>query len=140
MGIDAINPLEVPLLNTVVLLVSSVTLTYGHHALIAHSHNHVLLGSGLTVLLSFFFTYLQYYEFTFATFTINGSVYGSTFFALTGLHGLHILLGTVFLVVALLRITHYHSTDSHHLGFQSAIIYWHFVDLVWIFVYAFAYL
>jgi cytochrome c oxidase subunit 3 len=140
LGVCAINPLEVPLLNTVVLLLSSATLTYAHHALLVLSRCHLLLGSGLTIALSLLFTFLQYYEFSFSSFTISDSIYGSTFFALTGLHGLHILLGTVFLSVAVLRLALYHITDSHYLGYQSSILYWHFVDLIWIFVYTFAYL
>ena len=122
--------MAVPLLNTVVLLASSASLTYSHHALLALRYKTNITGLVITIQLAMFFTALQYYEFTFAPFTIHESVYGSTFFALTGLHGLHILFGTLFLVASLIRLGTYHNTDVHHLGYKSSIIYWHFVDLV----------
>jgi cytochrome c oxidase subunit 3 len=124
-GIEALNPWEIPLLNTVLLLSSGATLTYSHHSLIAGSRKGAIFGLILTVVLAVIFTLLQIYEYYNSSFTISDGVYGSTFYITTGLHGLHVLVGTIFLVVSLVRLVNYHFTVGHHLGFESAILYWH---------------
>ena len=135
MGIDAINPFELPLLNTIILLSSGVTVTYAHHSIIQGNRRGALLGTTYTVLLAFIFTVFQGVEYTVASFTISDSVFGSCFYFGTGFHGLHVIIGTAFIAVGLWRILAYHSTDNHHLGLESSILYWHFVDIVWLFLY-----
>lgn len=138
-GIDPLNPFEIPLLNTMILLSSGATVTYSHHSLIKGYRSGVLLGLILTILLAFVFTGLQALEYHEAPFTLSDGAYGSTFFFATGFHGLHVIIGTFFITVAFFRILSYHLTDHHHLGFESAILYWHFVDVVWIFLYVSVY-
>jgi cytochrome c oxidase subunit 3 len=124
-GIESMNPWDVPLLNTVLLLSSGATLTYSHHCLIAGNRKGSLYGLLLTIVLAIIFTGLQVYEYYNASFTISDGVYGSTFYIATGLHALHVNVGTIFLIVCLIRMIKYHFTDMHHVGFESAIIYWH---------------
>lgn len=139
LGITALDPFAIPSINTVLLLSSGATITYGHHALIKGDRKAALIGCYLTVLLAIIFTVLQYVEYTTAGFTIADSVFGSVFFASTGLHGFHVIIGTLFISVGLFRVTVYHLTKGHHLGLESAIIYWHFVDVVWIFLFCVVY-
>jgi cytochrome c oxidase subunit 3 len=134
-GIEPINPFEVPLLNTVILLSSGVSVTWAHHSLIQGDRKGVLVGLLITVILAVVFTGLQAYEYWNAPFTISDGVFGSTFFMSTGFHAIHVIVGTIFLMVCLARSVMYHFTDSHHLGLESAIIYWHFVDIVWLFLF-----
>jgi len=129
------NPLEIPLLNTVILVSSGATVTWAHHALICGDRKSTILGLVLTVSLGIIFTALQGYEYIMAPFTITDSVYGSTFFCLTGLHGFHVIVGTGFLFFSLLRVIKHHFTKEHHLGLESAILYWHLVDVVWLFLF-----
>ena len=110
-------------------------ITYAHHALLAGDRKGGIEGTIVTILLAVVFTALQYYEYVEAGFDITDSVFGSTFFASTGLHGLHVIVGTLFISVALIRMTNYHFSNSHHLGFEAAILYWHFVDVVWLFLF-----
>lgn len=138
-GIEAMNPFAIPLLNTALLLSSGATITYAHHALIAGNRGGALLGTTLTIVLAVLFTYCQYIEYVNAPFTIADSVYGTVFFFGTGFHGLHILVGTIFLAVGLWRIYTYSLTDDHHVGYESGILYWHFVDVVWLFLYVMFY-
>lgn len=134
-GILAINPWELPLLNTVILLSSGGTITYGHHSLIQGKRKNAIIGVTLTLLLALIFTSLQAIEYLGSAFTISDSVYGSCFYFGTGFHGIHVIVGTVFLAVGLWRIWNYQLTDHHHLGFESGILYWHFVDVVWLFLF-----
>ena len=137
-GIDPLNPFEIPLLNTILLLSSGSTITYAHHSLIQGGKNGrkgTILGVILTIVLALIFTALQGLEYYEAPFTISDGAYGSTFFFATGFHGLHVIIGTLFITVAFFRILSYHLTDHHHLGFESSILYWHFVDVVWLFLY-----
>jgi cytochrome c oxidase subunit 3 len=138
-GIDPLNHLEVPLLNTVLLLSSGATVTYAHHSLITGSRQGTLLGIIVTIILALRFTRLQGYEYSERTFTLADGAYGSTFFIRTGFHGLHVIIGTLFIRVAFFRILSYHLTDHHHLGFERSILYWHFVDVVWLFLYVSVY-
>lgn len=135
MGIEPVNPFELPLLNTVILLSSGATITYAHHSLISGERKGVLYGSIATVLLAIIFTVFQGIEYNVSSFTISDGIFGTSFFFSTGFHGLHVIIGTIFLSVALWRIINYHLTDHHHLGYEAGILYWHFVDLVWLFLY-----
>ena len=135
LGIQALDPFAIPLLNTILLLSSGATITYAHHALIQGNRYGAILGTFLTIVLAILFTALQGFEYIEAPFTIADSVFGTVFFASTGLHGLHVIVGTLFILVGFFRIISYHLTDHHHLGFESAILYWHFVDVVWLFLF-----
>ena len=138
-GVTALNPMTVPLLNTVLLLSSGATVTYAHHALIEGNRRAAIVGAGLTILLAVMFTALQGLEYMEADFTIADGVYGSCFFFSTGFHGFHVIVGTAFIAVAFFRIINYHFTAEHHMGLESSILYWHFVDVVWLFLYAAVY-
>ncbi len=134
-GITALNPFEVPLLNTAILLTSGATVTWAHHAMVSGNRAHAIAGLGLTVFLGIIFTALQAMEYYEAPFTMADSVYGTTFFVATGFHGLHVIIGTIFLLVCLIRLVNHHFTRHHHNGFEAAAYYWHFVDYVWIFLF-----
>lgn len=135
MGIQAINPFELPLLNTVILLSSGVTVTYAHHSLIQGNRKGALYGLIATVILAIIFTALQGIEYTVSSFTITDGAFGSCFYFGTGFHGLHVMIGTAFLAVGLWRVLAYHLTENHHLGLESGILYWHFVDVIWLFLF-----
>lgn len=135
LGIESINPFELPLLNTVLLLSSGVTVTYSHHSLINKNRKGALYGLVYTVILATIFTALQGVEYTVSSFTISDGTYASCFYFGTGFHGLHVIIGTAFLAVGLWRLLSYHLTENHHLGYESGILYWHFVDVVWLFLY-----
>ncbi len=135
MGIEPVNPFELPLLNTVILLSSGATITYAHHSLIKGERKGALYGSIFTVVLAMIFTVFQGIEYNVSSFTISDGVFGACFFFGTGFHGFHVIIGTIFLGVALWRIYAYHLTDHHHLGYEAGILYWHFVDVVWLFLY-----
>nr|YP_010443328.1 cytochrome c oxidase subunit III [Coenochilus striatus]UTE83856.1 cytochrome c oxidase subunit III [Coenochilus striatus] len=134
-GITPFNPLQIPLLNTLILLTSGLTVTWAHHSLMENNYTQTTQGLTLTVILGFYFTILQAYEYIEAPFTIADSVYGSTFFIATGFHGLHVIIGTTFLLTCLLRHMNNHFSCTHHFGFEAAAWYWHFVDVVWLFLY-----
>jgi cytochrome c oxidase subunit 3 len=135
MGIEPVNPFELPLLNTVILLSSGATITYAHHSLIKGERAGALYGTFYTVLLAAIFTVFQGVEYSVSSFTISDGVFGTCFFFGTGFHGIHVIVGTIFLAVGLWRILAYHLTDHHHLGYEGGILYWHFVDVVWLFLY-----
>ena len=139
MGIDSINPFELPLLNTVLLLTSGATVTYSHHAVINKNRAGAISGLILTILLATVFTVCQGIEYANAPFTIADGVYGSTFYMSTGFHGIHVIVGTIMLAVSLGRLVQYHFTSTHHIGYESAILYWHFVDVVWLFLFVSVY-
>lgn len=134
-GIIPLNPLEVPLLNTSVLLASGVSITWAHHSLIEGNRKHIIQALLITICLGLYFTVLQASEYYETSFTISDGVYGSTFFIATGFHGLHVIIGSTFLIVCLLRQLKFHFTSNHHFGFEAAAWYWHFVDVVWLFLY-----
>lgn len=134
-GIISFNPFQIPLLNTAILLASGVTVTWAHHSLMEGNHSQTSQGLFFTVLLGIYFSILQAYEYIEAPFTIADSVYGSTFFIATGFHGIHVLIGTTFLLTCLLRHLNNHFSKNHHFGFEAAAWYWHFVDVVWLFLY-----
>nr|ATU87843.1 cytochrome oxidase subunit III [Lonchura spectabilis] len=134
-GIKPLNPMDVPLLNTTILLASGVTVTWAHHSITEANRKQAIHALTLTVLLGFYFTALQAMEYYEAPFSIADGVYGSTFFVATGFHGLHVIIGSTFLLVCLARLIKYHFTPNHHFGFEAAAWYWHFVDVVWLFLY-----
>lgn len=139
MGITPLNPFAIPLLNTVLLLSSGALITYGHHALILGDRKGTILGLFLTIVFALIFTALQYFEYQEASFTIADSVFGSAFFCSTGLHGFHVIVGTLFITWGFFRMIYYHFTRKHHVGLQFAILYWHFVDIVWLFLFVLVY-
>ncbi|MEL6946455.1 MAG: cytochrome c oxidase subunit 3 [Pseudomonadota bacterium] len=134
-GIEVLDPLHLPLFNTITLLLSGTTVTWAHHALLEGDRKGFVWGLGLTVLLGLIFSYVQFYEYTVAPFAFTGSIYGATFFMATGFHGFHVLVGTIFLLVCLGRALAGHFTAEKHFGFESAAWYWHFVDVVWLFLF-----
>nr|YP_008238985.1 cytochrome c oxidase subunit III [Palinurellus wieneckii]AGN95856.1 cytochrome c oxidase subunit III [Palinurellus wieneckii] len=134
-GIKPFNPFQIPLLNTTILLSSGATVTWAHHSIIESNHSQAFQSLLMTVLLGVYFTGLQALEYFEAPFTIADSVYGSTFFVATGFHGLHVIIGTAFLTVCLYRLYMCHFSSGHHFGFEAAAWYWHFVDVVWLFLY-----
>nr|YP_009342998.1 cytochrome c oxidase subunit 3 [Austropotamobius torrentium]APS87212.1 cytochrome c oxidase subunit 3 [Austropotamobius torrentium] len=138
-GIQPFNPFGVPLLNTTILLSSGATVTWAHHAILNSNHLEALQSLMMTVVLGFYFTGLQAYEYIEASFSIADSIYGSTFFVATGFHGLHVVIGSSFLLVCLYRLYKCHFSSYHHFGFEAAAWYWHFVDVVWLFLYVFIY-
>nr|QIV24788.1 cytochrome c oxidase subunit III [Analophus parallelus] len=134
-GITPFNPIEIPLLNTLILLTSGLTVTWAHHGLMENNYKQALQGLLFTVVLGGYFTALQAYEYLESPFTIADAAYGSSFFMATGFHGIHVIIGTTFLLVCLIRHWFNHFSCTHHFGFEAAAWYWHFVDVVWLFLY-----
>nr|YP_010586230.1 cytochrome c oxidase subunit III [Himalopsyche eos]UZZ43992.1 cytochrome c oxidase subunit III [Himalopsyche eos] len=134
-GIQSFNPFQIPLLNTCILLSSGISATWSHHSLMESNFSQAMFGLTITVILGFYFTMLQYYEYLESSFSISDSVYGSTFFMATGFHGLHVIIGSIFLLICLIRLNNFHFNSNHHFGFEAAAWYWHFVDVVWLFLY-----
>ena len=138
-GIEAINAFELQLLNTVLLLSLGATVTYAHHSLIQGNRKETINGLIFTIILAMIFTGLQGFEYYTAPFTISDGAFGSTFYFATGFHGLHVIIGTLFIATMFWRIVASQLTDHHHVGFESSILYWHFVDVVWLFLYCAVY-
>jgi cytochrome c oxidase subunit 3 len=134
-GIHTFDPFHLPLLNTMILLLSGCTVTWAHHALLQGNRRDLVRGLALTVALGFTFTALQAWEYAAAPFAFTGGVYPSTFFLATGFHGFHVIVGTLFLAVCLFRAMRGHFTPEKHFGFEAAAWYWHFVDVVWLFLF-----
>ena len=134
-NIRAFNPFELPLLNTLILLTSGVTVTWAHHALRENDRAGMLQGLGLTILLGITFTCVQAYEYTHAAFGFRQGIYPTTFFMATGFHGFHVIVGTIFLIVCWFRGYRGDFKPDHHFGFEAAAWYWHFVDVVWLFLF-----
>nr|WRW11490.1 cytochrome c oxidase subunit III [Corythucha ciliata] len=138
-GIYTFDPIQIPLLNTMILLSSGMTVTWAHHSLIFNNYKQMKMGLYMTVVLGVLFTILQAYEYIESKFTISDSIYGSCFFMATGFHGIHVIIGTTFLMVCLLRHKLKHFSKIHHYGFEAASWYWHFVDVVWLMLYMMIY-
>jgi cytochrome c oxidase subunit 3 len=134
-GILPFDPFQLPLLNTLILLTSGVTVTWAHHALREGDRQGMLQGLGLTILLGLTFTSVQAYEYAHAAFGFREGIYSSTFFMATGFHGAHVIIGTIFLIVCWVRGWLGHFKPDHHIGFEAAAWYWHFVDVVWLFLF-----
>lgn len=135
-GIVPFNPWEVPLLNTVILLRSGIRVTWAHHALIDNYLKRRIFSLSLTVILGAYFSLLQYEEYAEASYAFADGVFGRTFFIATGFHGIHVIIGSTYLLIRLLRITSGKLNWNHHFGFEAAAWYWHFVDVVWLFLFA----
>nr|YP_010463219.1 cytochrome c oxidase subunit III [Cavelerius yunnanensis]UPL65538.1 cytochrome c oxidase subunit III [Cavelerius excavatus]UUJ37743.1 cytochrome c oxidase subunit 3 [Cavelerius yunnanensis] len=134
-SIKTFDPMGIPLMNTMILLCSGLSVTWAHHSLINNSLKETKKSLMMTIMLGVMFTFFQYYEYKESNFCISDSIYGSTFFMATGFHGIHVIIGTTFLMVCMLRHIKMHFSKNHHLGFEAAAWYWHFVDVVWIFLY-----
>ncbi len=133
------DPWGLPLVNTLILLTSGTTVTWAHHALLNNNRKSLIIGLALTVALGILFTALQAYEYGHAAFNYSGHIYGATFFMATGFHGAHVIIGTIFLAVCMFRAMKGHFTPERHFGFEAAAWYWHFVDVVWLFLFAAVY-
>nr|BBI76489.1 cytochrome oxidase subunit 3 [Varroa destructor] len=138
-GIIFFNPYEIPLLNTMVLLMSGFTITWSHYSILNNKKLMALVSLLLTVSLGIYFSLLQYMEYKQALFTINDGICGSVFYMLTGFHGLHVIIGTIYLSLNLLLMMMNWMDMKNHLSLEMAIWYWHFVDVVWLFLYIFVY-
>nr|BAV25040.1 cytochrome c oxidase subunit III [Bathymodiolus japonicus] len=138
-GLETLDPMKVPLCGTTVLVGSGASLMYSHAAIRAGFNTHAVLGTFYTIVLGLFFTRLQGYEYYWASFTIADSAYGSLFYIMTGFHGLHVMFGTGFLLVSLVRLMRNRFTPRNHFGFMVCSWYWHFVDVVWIGLYLVVY-
>jgi cytochrome c oxidase subunit 3 len=129
------DPWGLPLVNTLILLLSGTTVTWAHHALLENNRKGLVWGLFITVVLGALFTLCQAYEYMHAAFKFSGNIYGATFFMATGFHGAHVIIGTLFLTVCLLRAMKGDFTPKQHFGFEAAAWYWHFVDVVWLFLF-----
>jgi cytochrome c oxidase subunit 3 len=138
-GIEVLDPWHLPLYNTIILLLSGTTVTWAHHALLHNDRKGLVSGLVLTVALGVLFSTVQAYEYAHAPFQFSQSIYGATFFMATGFHGFHVLIGTIFLTVCLFRALAGHFTPQQHFGFEAAAWYWHFVDVVWLFLFVVVY-
>ncbi|MHA7678983.1 cytochrome c oxidase subunit 3 [Cupriavidus sp. PET2-C1] len=140
---QTMGPWPIPTINTALLLMSGVTLTWAHHALLANKRSQLIQGLVLTILLGAIFMCFQVYEYHHAYSELNlkltSGIYGSTFFLLTGFHGFHVTLGAIMLTVVLVRVLKGQLTPDHHFAFEGAAWYWHFVDVVWLFLYIVVY-
>nr|YP_010363491.1 cytochrome c oxidase subunit III [Atkinsoniella thalia]UNZ12592.1 cytochrome c oxidase subunit III [Atkinsoniella thalia] len=134
-GIKTFDPMNIPMLNTMILLSSGITMTWAHNAIINKNHTQMIQSTMLTIYLGIYFSILQLYEYIESPFCISDSIYGSTFFMSTGFHGIHVMIGTIFIIVSLLRMLNLHFSSDHHVGFEASAWYWHFVDVVWLFLY-----
>lgn len=137
--LTVLDPWHLPLFNTVILLLSGTTVTWAHHALLHNDRDSLKLGLICTIILGAIFSAVQIYEYVVAPFSFSDSIYGATFYMATGFHGFHVFVGTIFLLVCLLRAMKGHFKPEQHFGFESAAWYWHFVDVVWLFLFAAVY-
>jgi cytochrome c oxidase subunit 3 len=140
-GIETFDPWHLPLINTLILLCSGCFATWAHHALV-HDNDRKGLVQGLigAIVLGVVFTLFQAYEYSHAAFGFSGNIYGANFFMATGFHGFHVIIGTIFLAVCLFRALAGQFTQTQHIGFEAAAWYWHFVDVVWLFLFAAVYI
>nr|YP_010154769.1 cytochrome c oxidase subunit III [Amegilla calceifera]QQX28004.1 cytochrome c oxidase subunit 3 [Amegilla calceifera] len=137
--VDQFNPYDIPLLNSIILISSGVTVSWSHYCLLNNNYSGTKDGLMITILLGVYFTIIQYIEYYESSFTINDSIFGSIFFMSTGFHGFHVLLGSLMLLSSLVRLSFNHFSSIHHFNFESSLWYWHFVDVVWLFLYIFVY-
>jgi cytochrome c oxidase subunit 3 len=135
-GVELFNPWHLPLFNTLILLTSGTAVTWAHHALLHRDKRGLVWGLAITIALGVLFTFVQALEYSEAAFSFSGNIYGASFFMATGFHGFHVLIGTIFLIVCLIRAQRDEFTPKNHLGFEFAAWYWHFVDVVWLFLFA----
>jgi cytochrome c oxidase subunit III len=138
-GIHPFDPFEFAFLNTMILLLSGTTVTWAHHSLLGGNQRGLVQGLVVTVVLGVCFTCVQAYEYSHAAFHFSGGIYPSTFFMATGFHGFHVIIGTTFLTVCLVRAIKGHFKPDHHFGLEASAWYWHFVDVVWLFLFVCVY-
>ena len=138
-GVEVLSAFELPLLNTLILLCSGTTITWAHHSLIHGNRKGLITGLWLTIILAIIFSCIQAYEYSVAPFPFAGLNYSSAFYMATGFHGFHVIVGTIFLIVCLARAYKGHFTPQQHFGFEAAAWYWHFVDVVWLFLFIVVY-
>nr|AHA52480.1 cytochrome c oxidase subunit III [Capitonius sp. QL-2013] len=138
-NLEVFNPYNIPLLNTMILLSSGVSITWCHYSILNEKYDMSLDGIKITILLGMIFSFFQFLEYKESYFSINDSIYGSIFFVATGFHGIHVLVGTMFIFINFIRLKNNHFSFVHHFGFEAASWYWHFVDIVWLFLYIFIY-
>jgi cytochrome c oxidase subunit 3 len=134
-GVVTFDPFHLPFLNTMILLLSGTTITWAHHSLLENNRKGLIAGLGVTILLGLCFTLCQVIEYSNAPFKFTGGIYPSVFFLATGFHGFHVIVGTLFLIVCWFRARAGHFTPERHFGFEAAAWYWHFVDVVWLFLF-----
>nr|YP_009947346.1 cytochrome c oxidase subunit III [Metidiocerus sp. ZB-2019]QOH91844.1 cytochrome c oxidase subunit III [Metidiocerus sp. ZB-2019] len=139
LGIKTFNPMSIPMLNTMILLSSGISMTWAHNSILTKNFSQSMKSMIITVVLGLYFTSLQLYEYLESPFCISDSIYGSTFFMSTGFHGIHVMVGTAFIIIIMLRTKNLHFSKMHHIGFESSAWYWHFVDVVWLFLYIMIY-
>nr|YP_009121677.1 cytochrome c oxidase subunit III [Hylaeus dilatatus]AJG02943.1 cytochrome c oxidase subunit III [Hylaeus dilatatus]ALO64647.1 cytochrome c oxidase subunit III [Hylaeus dilatatus] len=133
--INMFNPYDIPLLNSIILISSGLTITWSHHSLINNKMYNCLYGLWLSITLGSYFTYIQLIEYSEAKFCFNDSIFGSIFFMMTGFHGLHVIIGIIFMFTCYYRIFYGYISKMHHFHFEAASWYWHFVDIIWLFLY-----
>lgn len=138
-NIISFNPFNIPLLNTVILLSSGVSITFCHHRILNKKFNNAKIRIFITIILGLIFSIFQYIEYFESYFNISNSIYGSIFYIATGFHGIHVIIGTLFIIVSYYRLFFFHYSINHHFGFEASSWYWHFVDVVWLFLYIFIY-
>jgi cytochrome c oxidase subunit 3 len=137
-GIEPIDPTGLPLLNTIILVSSGISATFAHRSMLVRTGRiDVFIGLTVSVILGLFFTMFQLWEYSEAQFSINDGIYGSIFYFATGFHGFHVIIGTIALIVCIIRHYFYHFQMEHHLGLEFSLWYWHFVDVIWIFLFIF---
>nr|UZZ43875.1 cytochrome c oxidase subunit III [Dipseudopsis sp. XG-2021] len=139
MYISSFNPFKIPLLNTLILISSGISVTWSHHSIMNNNLSQAITSLMITILLGLYFTYFQAIEYQKASFSMADSIYGSSLFLTTGFHGIHVIIGTSFLTCCLIRLNLNHFSSNHHFGFEAAAWYWHFVDVVWLFLFIFMY-
>lgn len=136
--IKIFNPYDIPLLNSIILISSGLTITWRHHLIKNNSKKCILLLK-ITIFLGIYFSILQYFEYKEAHFSFNDRIFGSIFFIATGFHGIHVIIGTIFLIISHLRLSKNHISIIHHLNFDLSSWYWHFVDVIWLILYILIY-
>nr|WRK21354.1 cytochrome c oxidase subunit III [Xestocephalus sp. n. A ZLL-2024a] len=134
-NIKSLNPMNIPMLNTMILLSSGMSMTWAHNALINKNFSQTMQALMITIVLGTYFSILQAMEYYQLSFSMADSIFGSTFFLSTGFHGIHVIVGTLFILTSTMRMTKLHMSNNHHLGFEASAWYWHFVDVVWLFLY-----
>nr|AZL93430.1 cytochrome c oxidase subunit 3 [Platygaster sp. ZJUH_2016029] len=138
-SINIFNPFNIPLLNTIILLSSGMFITWSHYSIMNNNFNKSLLSIKSTILLGLIFTFFQYTEYKNSMYSINDSSFGTTFFITTGFHGIHVIIGTFFIIISFKRLKSTHFSFNHHFGFEASAWYWHFVDVIWLFLFTFMY-
>nr|YP_010444606.1 cytochrome c oxidase subunit III [Platygaster robiniae]UTI38869.1 cytochrome c oxidase subunit III [Platygaster robiniae] len=133
------NPFNIPLLNTIILLTSGMFITWAHFSILNKNFKTSKISMLVTIILGMTFTFFQYMEYSVSMYSINDSSFSSTFFVTTGFHGIHVIIGSLFIMFSFIRLMNNHFSKNHHFGFEASAWYWHFVDVVWLFLYLFMY-